>query len=50
MKQPSYKNEKKVYHLFTNGRGQKRMLGQSVWSDVGKKYYEEAVKKWEACI
>ena len=47
-KQPNYKNKKKVYHLFTNGRGQKRVLGQSVWSDDGKKYYEEAVKNWDA--
>ena len=48
VKQPNYKNKKKVYHLFTNGRGQKRVLGQSVWSDDGKKYYEEAVKNWDA--
>ena len=24
------------------------MLGQSVWSDDGKKYYEEALKNWDA--
>ena len=34
--------KKKTRPLFTCGEGQKRLLGQSVWSDDGMEYYETA--------
>ena len=37
---------KKARPLFTCGEGQKRQLGQSVWSDDGMEYYETARNNW----
>jgi hypothetical protein len=38
--------KKKARPLFTCGEGQKRQLGQSVWSDDGMEYYETARNNW----
>jgi hypothetical protein len=38
--------KKKTRPLFTCGEGQKRLLGQSVWSDDGMEYYETARNNW----
>ena len=38
--------KKKTRPLFTCGEGQKRQLGQSVWSDDGMEYYETARNNW----
>ena len=39
-------NEDKVKPLFTAGQGKKRVYGETVWSQAGQDYYDEALKNW----
>jgi hypothetical protein len=38
--------EKKLKPLFTNGSGQKRTQGKSLWNLEGIKFYHRVGKKW----
>ncbi len=41
------KQEKKMQLLFTQGEGQKRMKGESLWNKEGMRFFLSAEEKWE---